>query len=416
MSNQGPPQPGAAAGQQPGAGQAGQQQQGAGPAQVQPPAQGGAQQQPPDPGGQGGQGPQPAGGPPAQGGAGGGGGGGAPNPGGQGGQGPGRVFRPPQPKFGGVEETGVDVFTAWTGGKPRADWTALDNPNPSSIDPNQYRSNSISGSAKSKHYRTSGLDTKLNRESEIHVFQKDVWNHLVEFGLDAITYMEDPFNTGTEVVSVIFDHARFDYRSGVQESNAMMTNTTWDRCDLENIRDAKRFLLNSLDEDLKKQLCESRDDEDSFAAHWLNLIHIIKSASIDRFDKIKDRIKRRKLSDYAGENIESIASDYLKDWKELHGAGLCDQNLTMKMLSTIMSACNGSEQAETFRFPLRTVETRLNKELLAVRHMGPEQAHQHMVNEELDVTHVAVLHINAAHGTCACSGAARCGQAARKPT
>ena len=340
---------------------------------MQPPTGGGAQQQPNPP--------------PAQGA---GGGGGPPNPGGQGGQGPGqgRVFRPPQPKFGGVEETSIDVFTAWTGGKPRADWTALEDPNPTSIDPNQYRSNSISGSAKSKHYRTSGLDAKFTCESDIHVFQKDVWNHLVEFGMDTITYMEDPFNTGTEVVSVIFNHARFDYRNGVQESNTMMSNGTWDRYDWENIRDAKRFLLNSLDEDLKKQLYESRSDEDSFTAYWLNLIHIIKSVSIDRFDKIKDRIKRRKLSDYAGENIESIASDYLKDWKELHGAGLYDQNLTMKMLSTIMSACNGSEQAETFRFPLRTIRAKLNSALLAVRHMSPERAHEHMVNEELDVTHV----------------------------
>ena len=160
-------------------------------------------------------------------------------------------------------------------------------------------------------------------------------------------------------------------------------DTTW-----TNIRDAKKFLSNSLDADLKKQLYESSENEDTFSAYWLHLVHIIKSVSIDWFDKIRDRIKARQLSDCAAENIELLCSDYLDDWQELHGAGLCDQNLTMKMLNTIMSACGDSEKAEDFRFPLRTIKTQLNKTLLSIRPMEYDDAHKHMVKHELDVRSV----------------------------
>ena len=134
------------------------------------------------------------------------------------------MFRPDKPKFGGLKETGVDVWAAWTGGKPLPDWTALVATDLPSIDPNQHRSNSVSGSAKSKHHRTMGLNSKFARESDIHVFQKDVWDHLTEHGMDAITHMDDPFDLGSEVASVAFNHARFDCRDGVRVSNNMMSD------------------------------------------------------------------------------------------------------------------------------------------------------------------------------------------------
>ena len=61
-------------------------------------------------------------------------------------------------------------------------------------------------------------------------------------------------------------------------------------------------------------------------------------------------IKNRKMSSYAGENVEKIATDYLNDWKEIHGAVLYDHNLTLTMLTTIMTA--GGSNNEDFCHPL----------------------------------------------------------------
>ena len=185
-------------------------------------------------------------------------------------------FKPKAPKFGGIKEVGTDLWAAWTGGKPRADLASLRVSTPGSIDPNQFRANSISAQAKSKVYRTQGLETKFTRDSDVLTFQKKVMKHLVSYGLDTITYLKDPTTSGSkvQVVSVIDHHAKFDVKDATKEANTLMTNGTWDAYDLDNIRDAKEFLLNSISEDLETQLYENCEDTDSFSAYWLQLIHI----------------------------------------------------------------------------------------------------------------------------------------------
>ena len=129
-------------------------------------------------------------------------------------------IKPTVPKFGDLVEISKDHFVAWTGGKPKADWTGLENPSPPSIDPNQYRVSSISSRAKSKAYRTKGLEKKFTCTSDLLVFQKKVWKHLVEYGLDTITYVPDPaasMNTTTglptKVMLVITGHSRYTVKA-----------------------------------------------------------------------------------------------------------------------------------------------------------------------------------------------------------
>ena len=180
------------------------------------------------------------------------------------------------------------------------------------------------------------------------------------------------------------EHARFNLKDGVTQGNALLSR--FDTYDHENVRDAKEFLCNSVDSELETQLYENCQDDDSFVAYWLNLIHIVRSVSIDRFDKVKDRIKSQRINDYPGQSVELIVTDYLSDWKDLHGAGLYDQNLTMAMLNATMEA--GGATNEDFRYPLRDIKVRLNKKLLEVQHLSYSEAHQAMVGDELDVQSV----------------------------
>ena len=124
-------------------------------------------------------------------GTGGGGGGGSPPP---------KIsFQPLKPKFGNVTEIAKDSWATWTGGKPEADWSGSDNPNPSSVEPNQHRSVDIGTQSKSQCYRIKGLDPKFGKNSDLLVFQKDVMQHLKEHGLDTITYLPDPTKKDTLV-------------------------------------------------------------------------------------------------------------------------------------------------------------------------------------------------------------------------
>ena len=291
------------------------------------------------------------------------------------------TFKPPQPKFGGLSQVSTDSWVPWTGGKPSTDWKGLIEPNPAVVGPNQYRPCSPSSKAKSQAYRIKGMDTKYSRDSDLHTLEKKLMKHFVAYGLDTITYLQDPSDP-TKLVSVVENHGLFSLSSGSSAADLIYT-TVYDTYDKENDSDAKEFLLNSVSPELEKQLYENCTTTDSFITYWLNLISIVKSVSIERYDAIKDRIKSRKMSDYSGENVESISTDFLDDWQELHSAKLYDNNLTMNMLKTIMSA--GGENNEDFRFPLRSLKEKLDTVLLNVRHKTYQDAHAELVKQGVDV-------------------------------
>ena len=116
--------------------------------------------------------------------------------------------------------------------------------------------------------------------------------------------------------------------------------------------------------------------------YWLELIHIVRSVSVDRYDKIKERIRNRRIADYDGENVCKLATDYHRDFKELHGAQLYDHTLSITMISQLMKAEGANED---FRSPLRKVKKALNKKLLEIRHMNYTSAFRAMKKSDLDV-------------------------------
>ena len=167
---------------------------------------------------------------------------------------PPRPTRPAKPTFANTRlstDGGTPRWDIWVGGKPNPGLTDLEDPNPAYIAPNQFRSTSVASQSKSHHYRTSGLDTKFTRSSDLLTFQKNLWKHLVNHGLDSITYLKDPMNP-QQVVSVVDSHALFTLKTAVAEANTF--RTTLDNHGHSMDRDATDFLLNSLDEDLQTQL------------------------------------------------------------------------------------------------------------------------------------------------------------------
>ena len=282
-----------------------------------------------------------------------------------------------KPIMGGLKQQ-EQIFVAWTGGKPKRGWTELEAPNPGAIQPTQYRPRSIGSQNKSQYYRVKGQTTLFTRETDLLTFQKKLMKHFVKFGMDTITYLNDP-NSVDEIVCVVTNHARFTFE---EAKNAEAEQAPkYDSYDLANILDAVEWLDNSIDEDLDKQLYENCPEGATFIIRWMHLIKIVGTTSIDRFDKIKDRIKGRLLANYPGENVDQICSDYNTDWRELHGAQMYDNNLTLMMVQIIMHGGN-----EDFRFDMRSLRSNLEKVLLKIRHFDYVQAYQYLVEKELDVS------------------------------
>ena len=101
-------------------------------------------------------------------------------------------FKPTEPKFGGLNKIDSNKWAAWTGGKPKADWTGLETPSPTYINAKQYRPTSISSQSKAQYYRVEGLTPKFGRDKDLQVFQRKVLEKLVDYGMDTTAYMPDP--------------------------------------------------------------------------------------------------------------------------------------------------------------------------------------------------------------------------------
>lgn len=67
------------------------------------------------------------------------------------------VWQPTPPIMGGNSQTGPKIIEAWTGGKPKADWSGLEDPSTGHTSPSQIRPYGSGSSLKSHIYRQKGL-------------------------------------------------------------------------------------------------------------------------------------------------------------------------------------------------------------------------------------------------------------------
>lgn len=288
------------------------------------------------------------------------------------------------PRLGGVHQTSPSDTVAWTGGKPKPDWSGLDPSAPTGpLSPGQYRVSSVSSSQKSRYYRTRGLEDKLKPGGDLSDFEHAIWTHLVDYGMDTVTYVPDPLDPANNTISCVKDHARLSKQlvdDGIQPQVA-----AYDSFDRVNDREATTFLLASVDAELAKELRSLRDEDDPFPVVYMYLIGIVRSSSIDRFNDIKERIKGRRPAQFAGEDIAALASAYRADAQELVAGGQYDHNLTLNMLSAFLEG-GGKDQGidiNMYRFSLLALHKQLQAKLLEVSFMSSADRDQAMSRDGL---------------------------------
>ena len=89
--------------------------------------------------------------------------------------------------------------------------------------------------------------------------------------MDTITYLPDPADP-SRVVSVITDHSKFELDQGTTIAEEIYA-LHYDEYDRMNCEDAKEFLFNSIDKELKMNLYENTLPEISFASLFLERKH-----------------------------------------------------------------------------------------------------------------------------------------------
>jgi hypothetical protein len=186
---------------------------------------------------------------------------------------------------------------------------------------------------------------------------------------------------------VIKEHARFTLN--ITQRGMAIQAILYDKYDRENDCAAVNFLMDSLDNDLSTKLDERLDEADNFPIVWLNLLKLVQSTSIERFENLHNHIKGHSASNYSGKDIELLAVDFCRDMLELVTAGQYDHNLTLPMLKFFL--VEGGANNGNFQFPLCLLKKQLNGALLVIPYMSRADGDKYMVKESLTYKSICTL-------------------------
>ena len=67
-------------------------------------------------------------------------------------------------------------------------------------------------------------------------------------------------------------------------------------------------------------------------------MHHLQPVSIEQFNVLKDTIRRLRPTQYSGENIKSMITDFVEYADQLEAAGRYDNDLTLHILDSALKA------------------------------------------------------------------------------
>ena len=272
-----------------------------------------------------------------------------------------QATRPGNSRMGTCEETyqGSNSYYMVFGGKPRSDWSGIEDLNSRSMSDLCFRSLDPVAGQKSTFYRTKPLSTKFEPKHNLTDFQSKIWSHLVKYGLDTIAYLPDPRDS-KQVLCTVEKHAQFTGDMSLVEKMGIFFQQRFDTWDKKNDSEAKEFLIESLSETLKKDFKPFYDrDKDIFSIVWLKLIHYLVSSNSKTFDKVKDDIRSIKPQMYPGQNIEKMAADYITKAEELINAGYFETSLILDMVDGFL--CASRDAKGTFHHSMNDLRKSTDK-------------------------------------------------------
>ena len=266
---------------------------------------------------------------------------------------------PSNPRMGTTEETfpGSGVYYYAFGGAPKADWSGIEDTNTHLLSDLCFRSLDPVAGQKSTLYRIKGLDKTYDRTQKLSDFQKRVSDHLIKYGLDTIGYLPDPKDP-TKVQSVVTFHARFTGDMEKSLAGSKQINKLFDSWDRKNDYEARQFLLSSLSDSVKDGFETFHEQDDTFSATWLKLVHYLVTTTSKTYDDMKESIRKKRPQQYPGQDIEKMATDLIKLAKEIDNAGYYSHGLTLNMVDAFL--CASHDDKGTFHHAMNSLRERVS--------------------------------------------------------
>lgn len=292
------------------------------------------------------------------------------------------------PIMGGVEMQCPkdNIWIAWVGGKPLSDWSALDTTGVVCVPKStQFRQQNIKD-VKGEIHRIRGMEVKFSQENDLRAFCNAVWKHLVQSGMDTITYFPDPADN-TKMVSIVENPNRFTKDYVVSKIGAY--ENLYDNYDRLNISNAMAYVEDSLSPDLVRRVSEAlaSTSNPSFALLWMTLVEKIRLLSVARFDNLEKSIAARVPSMYAGQNLDLMAEANIRDFLDLHQGGWFKLSIGLKMVQNFAQANSDCFEYKTFA---NNILTDYRKNVMKVHYLKDDDQVQHMRSEGLDFETICV--------------------------
>jgi Zinc knuckle len=265
-----------------------------------------------------------------------------------------------KPKLGLLVPVGPGKFVAAVGGPPKPDLSELVKQDPfSQISAGRHRPTDTAAALKGEQVRVKGLDSPITMDSKIRDEADKIEKHLVKFGMDSICYFKDPADP-TKAISCVSEYPLFS--PSKMEQLCKDRYNLYDGYDRRNDDEAVEFLLNSVDESLKRHL-DATSKGKPFGHYFANLVAKLQQGTSDRIEEIKTKIKTIKASDYSGEDIDALWADVKKLVEELEVCSAYDHRLTKELAMMLQSAGGTGSEAEQYRHAIRDFVSKYNKVL-----------------------------------------------------
>ena len=251
--------------------------------------------------------------------------------------------------MGAVLQTDVDKFVAVVGGKPKPDWSGLEEPITSSVvEGTRHRPTGTSPSAKGQERRRKGQEPAFKIGANLKDFIENVEKHLEETGMDTIAYVQDPADPN-RVSSCVADYPRFNTR--VMQRMLVGRFDKYDQYDKANDKDAVEYLLNSVDKELKDRLKVSSKGR-PFAQYFTKLVEIARKTNIDQVEALRTKLRAIKPSDFPGEDINALWIHTTPLVSELIACNGFDHSLTKGLVMMLLTAGGNGAEINLFKHEL----------------------------------------------------------------
>jgi hypothetical protein len=305
---------------------------------------------------------------------------------------------PAKPKMGSVIQVGSE-FVAVVGGKPKADWSGLqqeEEPASSAVSPMRHRTAST---GIGYLQRTTGLVPAfaVRAGSDFGAFAEKVQRHLDRTGMDTIAYVPDPSDP-RRVVSCVTDHARFD--PSVMREVLQGRFKMYDSYDRWNDDDAVRYLLASVSKKLRDRVRANAHGE-PFAQHFAELVAAVRDAAppsnrakaaprakaakaaTTRADELMARIGAVKPPERSWQCIEEARNAVLPVVDELVASRAYKHALTRTLAWNLVAADRTDAHASSYKSAICAFISAHEEGLRAIRVMTKRDKDQYMANRHL---------------------------------